>query len=1474
MSRNPNNSMLPDDENQNQTGNQGQNPGQYPNQYSIHGNSWDPSLSNTAPNEPVQGSNGQNAGLNPGGQQPPMPQVQHANQPNPSQPEDLNCETRDIPKISHGILDEIFKRPAPNPQAQAQACDSALCRLRHLLQRYTDNVAMIPSDNDSSLDVPNLFPIEDPGSTDLDPNNTGNVDYTPAEPAPVESQHEPHSTAVHHNVVNTPLALPSAPTFQASFGGPSPKKRGRAASPDTTVPAPKRMRNLQPSTSSDEGDNANSSEIPGPAPNTTSPSSRQLQRTRKRKADIDEEEHDGENDLVSDPRPQKKPRGEPAASKTKSNYLKDLKKEDHEKVVAGTICIFCRENPQSKECNWEQVRQSNGPEVYDLECTNCADHRSKNKDNPELAGHKCLVQGPKTLIHFEHKRYGVGDPQGYEKTACDACARKKQGGICDVDTILGYYCLNCRRQGECKVDLSETMPLRRPKKLTRRPWYRHPCDRCFLRHKNGDVKGDDCCSWIRDRGEWEERRACKQCQRDGTICLDLGELMDGFSFNAKNIPQSWKIRPEFEADKENTKGDKEKWHEYAEVLPNTTWRKPCQGCKTAGKITDCLVMWHQPYNACERCTQLGIDCMVEEEKGRFRQHPIFDLSRVGFGQFTPFNACTQCVRHGLNCDRQRPCDSCRHRKAKCDAFNWKKFGCIDRRKLTNRQNKETYSPGPLYYLALGYGAGGVNDLKDGQKLEHWIGPAAPMYGLTDAKGGPEQYRFVAASHQHHRPPEGIALPPIPSGDKQLKDTSASELRWLVARFWLNQQPQVPKNDLQGYQKVWDLLRDHQNLQMKTAGMEHNLPPPISGVRCFQGGPVLSDIWGTQDPMLPSALGNANDTQSQGFSPSLTYQPSNQYGNGYNPQQNVSAPQTQLHQPSAAQQPLDFTYYRNESGQDPAAFGQDGGFDQQQLHTLTRNSQLADQPMHGGPDQEPFDYTHGELQMAQGHVPPTPQGWGNLNQEQLDFHSQTGLPQDQTGDQQNSQSGDTENWYEKLAPLVRGTADDESGERPPYANSAILAKDTENDQQEPHSGPQAPDQSPEGSNESQDEFSSLVDWEGGQTHRRSQASRGERWLKPQTSRGSKKSSQERTAGGSLVPKKANGRDAFNPFLGFTFGPDQKPRFTEKPKGSRWKVFNHLEGIDMSEWHESKSKEPEEESQVRLFSIVNGQTNQPTPVRNVLGDVPREDKVIRTKRYCAEPGEGGWGSCAAWNTDGHGQATCQSSAHRNTALPYFPVCNDCTRGNVKYLFQHEHNPITESELLSMRAYLCNECAGQMSAGAPNAVQNQIVGTRRVYGIAADEAQSQNRRKLVNGLSKAANLKKSTEALTGCSCANRMLGTSLCRFHRLYYAEEVMKQAALMQEWRLSRFKKAVCPSCLAQKPSEQVNVSANVDGFVTGAPTAWACVVCNDWVVNEQNDVNNQPKVIDKPLWNLNIGRKLLGPHREIATGRVLGEVVSV
>ncbi|KAF4496637.1 hypothetical protein FAGAP_7200 [Fusarium agapanthi] len=1479
MSGYPTYNMSSEDENQNQTGNQGQNPDQYQDQnIPIQGNQWDSNWANAGSIEPGQPYFRQNADPIPWSPQPPIPLAQQRNWGPPTQP------SQDIPQVSHEILNQIFNQDYPNAQARAQGWGWVLGQLRDLAQEHK-NLAMGSSNYDSSLDASNLFSSGNLGAAGLDPNNTGNGVNLGAGPASLQSQqHEPYLIAGHPNVVNAHPAPPAPPNFQASFAGPPTggnKKRGRAASPNATAPAPKRTRNLPPNASRDEGDNANSSGIPGSNPNTASTPSIQPQRTRKRKADIDEEEHDGEDDHLSDLRPQKKSRGEPAASKKIGN---SRKKEDNERVVEGTICDFCSQHPQihtANPCDWEQVPNSNGPEMYNIECTNCANYRSQNKDNTELAekgGHKCQVPGPVTpLIHFEHKRYGVGDPQTYEDKHCDSCGRKEYGETCDVDTILGYHCLNCRKAGACRVGRS-TMPLRRPNKLTRRPWYRHPCDRCFLRHKEfGELKGDDCCSWITDRGEWEENRACRQCKRDGAKCLDLGTPMDSFSQLDKNFPVSWEIRPQFEADKEKTKGDrskKEKWHEYAEVLPKTIWRKPCQGCQTAGKATDCLVMWFQPNHACERCTQFGIDCMVPEN-GVLRVYPIFDLSRVGFGQFTPFHVCKPCAEAGRNCDRQRPCDSCRHHNADCDAMNWEKPGCISRAKLTGKTNKTSYSPGPLYYLALGYGSGGVNDFKDGRSLEHWIGPAAPVYGLIDPKDGPRRYQDVARVHKNHRPPAGVAPPGIPR-DGLLSNMTAPELGNLIAGRWPYGY-QLPRDNLEGYQKVWALLRKDQDVRMSMLNMSPNLSEHVTTARSFQGGPVLEDIEKMQYSMLPSAHRYPNDTQSQGFSQSLTTQLPTQYGNGYNPQQNALAPQTQLYQhPAGVDQPGGFTELLNESDEHPAALGQEeyGGYDRLQLdlHSEPMQPSLgpADQQIYGSPERQE------ERQIPQDQIVPNQQDWGNLNQRQLNAPSQQMVsPQDPAVPEQDSQSWDNQDQgeLELLQRFMQQNADDGSDERRSFANSAILAPGIKNDQQEPHSGSQAPDQSPEGSNKSQDAFPEEF-WDmytninDKSAHRRSRANQEKRWHKPQTSRGSKKASLERTARRNRAPKNANDQDVFNPFLGFTFGPDQKPQFKKMPKSSRWKVFNHLEGIDMSEWHESKFKEPEEESQPRLFSIVNGQTKQPTPLRDVLGDVPHEQKGKRTTRYCAEPGEGGWGFCGSFDPDAQGQATCQSSAHRNTVLPYFPVCDDCTRGNVKYLFQHEHNPITEGELLSMRAYLCNECAGQMSSGAPNAVQNQIVGTRRVYGIAADEAHSQGIQKLP---SQAANLMRNTEALTGCSCANRMLGTSLCRFHRLYYAEEVLKHAALMQEWRLSRFKKAVCPSCLAQKPSEQVNVSANVDGFVKGEPTAWACVVCSDWVVNEQNDVNNQPKAIDKPLWNLNIGRKLLDPRRQITTGRVLGEV---
>lgn len=1490
MSEFPDYDTPPEYENQSQTGNQDQNPGQYHHENdSIQGDLWDPNMSSIAsgPGEP---SFDQSAGSATWEQQTPIPPGQQANQPNPLVQENSNGSTQDICEMINQVINRIFDRPFHYPQAQARGWRWVLTKLRQLDSLYQVMLAQDEFDHSPILGAPNPFASENPHSAGLDLNNTWSGD--PQVPIPSQ-QREPHSIAGHPNVVNArpdhdivPPVLPAPAISQPSLAGPSSeghKKRGRVASPDTTAPAPKRTRNLSPNASGAEGSNANSSGIPNPTPNTTSPPSRQPQITRKRKAATDREEDDGEDDLLSDPRPQKKPRGEPAASENRSNSRSNTKKGDRERVVKGTKCLFCDKHPEisaAKPCDWEQVSQSNGPKTYNLECTNCADYRSRNKDNTELAekgGHKCQVPGPETsLIHFEHKRYGVDDPKTYEKKGCDACERNKRGETCDIDMILGYGCHShsCRREGSCKVGEVATL-FARPNKLTRRPWYRHPCDRCLLLHKaNGKLEGEvDCCSWIKDREEWENNQACAQCQRDGTICLDLGAPMGSFTKRDKNLPTRWEIRTEFEADKEKTKGDKtkkEKWHEYTEVLPHTTWRKPCQGCQTAGKATDCLVMWFQPYHACERCTQIGIDCMVPENGG-LRHCPIFDLSRVGFGQFTPYQVCEQCLKAGRNCDRQRPCDSCIRHKARCDAFHWTKPGCIDRGKIAKKENKKTYNPGPLYYLALGYGPEGVNDLKDGRSIEHWIGPAAPMYGLVDPKDGPQLYTSVANAHRSCRPPVGFLPPACLESGMKLKGTPVGFWRDLMNMYWHNQ-PQPPKNYPQAYQKVWSLLRNLQGFQMVQAGMEPNLLTLVPAVRSFRGGPVLADIERTQGHIPSAAYQNPHAAQSQGATQLPPNQPSMQYGDTYNPQQNAPEPQAPPYPFPAGHHPGGYTDLLNQAYGDPAAAGQeeDGGFSQQQLPPMQPFP--GPEQIHDSFDQQTFSQAQNGQQMQQDQGLLNPQDYENRDQQQLDPYSQQmGPHQGPVDAEEDSQRRENLEWFNRLSRsgIVPQNADDESGEGQPLAKRAIPAPVIGNDQQERNSGSQSPEESNESLGVFKRRYGHFVDQSGEHAHRRSGANRGERWHKPQTSRGSKRSSQERTARGRRAPKNANDQVAFNPFLGFTFGPNQKPQSTEKPKSSRWKVFNHLEGIDMSEWHESKSKDAEEESRPRLFSIANGQTNKQTPLRDVLGDVPREENVMRTTLYCGEPGEGGWGLCNAWNTDSKGQAICQSHAHRNTALPYFPVCNDCTRGNVKYLFQHEHNPITQGELLSMRAYLCNDCAGQMSSGAPNAVQNQIVGTRRVYSIAADEAHSQSIPSQA-----AANPMRNTEALTGCSCANRMLGTSLCRFHRLYYAEEVMKHAALMQEWRLSRFKKAVCPSCLAQKPSEKVNISANVDGFVAGAPTAWACVVCNDWVVNEQNDVDNQPKAIDKPLWNLNIGRKLLDPRREITTGRVLGQAVSV
>ncbi|KAF4342198.1 hypothetical protein FBEOM_3840 [Fusarium beomiforme] len=1149
-------------------------------------------------------------------------------------------------------------------------------------------------------------------------------------------------------------------------------------------------------------DNLNKSGNPFQASDPTPTPIKRSQRSRKRKAnidnDIDEEEEEDTEDAPTKPPPKlpKRPlesgrKFGPKKSKDNEDGANDddtddekralvyYSRKDVETALEGTICEFCAKDPEGQKrfaakpiCDWKQIKNY-GPEVYRVECSHCADYRSQTKNSATIASehdHMCRVQGPKHLLDFKYKKYGIDDPHSDPYESCGACINRNWQAICDVDTILGYHCSYCRKHGSCRVG-GGVIPLKRPNKLKDRPWFRHPCDRCLLLHKTpGPTRADDGCSWVNDRREWENGQACTRCQQDGTPCLDLGTLVTPQTRQV--LPSTWNIRPKFELDerekKKETVKNKERfkkaiWHEYAEVTTRSTpWRKMCEACQDAKGPVYCLVMWKQPDHACERCTQFGIDCVVKGGDGR-RKYPIYDLSRVGFGQFTPFL---------IKPDR----------------------------------------PGALYYLALGYGQSGINDIKDGRQVEHWVGPVAPVYGLSDMKDGPEHYRRIADFHRTLRPPANVVPPNGLSGllqDRSVKDITGHDLGNLIAQSWEN--PRVPK-DMHAYRITWSNLCHTQDRRMAQAGIEIHLAAAPKTARVFEGAPVLIDIERIQDPTGVE------------FGPQIPYA------------QQIQSNQVPMVQP---------------------VYGNTG---QPTLYAQPQQQPIQQSQFQGAqPDHEDLFQQMLYIQSQQQQIQKTQFLAGQSQYENTGPVLDTQPEQAQQVQQNQILAGEPEYEYNGYGEQPFFNGDD--------TNLPLLeVNDVDDGQQAPPTGLQTQGKPPNLSPTIQG-ILKLADKEGLRTYNRSRVHQGERWRNTKTFDVNAKPLRQRMPSGIRVPKSASIKTAFNPFLGFTLGPDQKPCFKEKTKSSRWKVFNPLEGIDMDEWHQAKSEEPRNKFQTRLFSVINGQTDQHVPSRDVLSDVPCKQRGERTERYCAEPGEGGIGYCGSWNTNERDQATCQSLAHRNTTPGYFPVCNDCTQSSVKDLFNHGHAPITESELLSMRAYLCNDCAGHMSSSSQNAAQYRTFGAQRIYGIAADREHYRSISNPNNDPPKAVKFISNSEAPTGCSCANRMLGTALCRFHRLYYAEEALKQSALMQEWRLSRFKKAVCPSCLAQKPLEEVNLSANISGFVTGVPAAWACLNCNDWVANEQNGENNQPKIIDKPVWNLNIGRELLIPRHGMALGRV-------
>ncbi|TFB03763.1 hypothetical protein CCMA1212_004430 [Trichoderma ghanense] len=446
---------------------------------------------------------------------------------------------------------------------------------------------------------------------------------------------------------------------------------------------------------------------------------------------------------------------------------KDDKSPPPKKKRGPNRCKFCGADPvgkqlfQQRPCDYTKIWKEN----Y-IECQNCADHRSRNPG----VQHKC--QPPN--INKVWRQYGVADPTAYSPATCDQCRGGKLEHQCNVDSILGYGCSTAKacREGTCTVN---GVPMEKPPRPQANVvrWTRGECHVCENKTKKGT--GTMGCSWLRDRTTWNQ--ACDYCQAHNLVCMSGGNIVA--SPARLTLPKTWALNHQvFD------------WG-FVECRAINPHRRNCKRCLEDGH-EHCRVDANAYDFACNRCAQLGIDCVDSKDDTHY---PIFDLARVGIGGFMPFPECSCCTRHGRNCDLQRPCDSCVKHGEECDEFK----GVTARYCFNGRLDPP---PGPLYYLALGYGPQGVDDPKDGSAIEHWVGATTNVYCMLP---GHQKKEYLTALGAHLRaklhppggPPHGDTTQGGLVAGRASKITQQQIAAWVQAQ-WPEARPMNQFNVYQGY----------------------------------------------------------------------------------------------------------------------------------------------------------------------------------------------------------------------------------------------------------------------------------------------------------------------------------------------------------------------------------------------------------------------------------------------------------------------------------------------------------------------------------------------------------------------------------------------------------------------------------------------------------------------------------------------------
>lgn len=268
----------------------------------------------------------------------------------------------------------------------------------------------------------------------------------------------------------------------------------------------------------------------------------------------------------------------------------------------------------------------------------------------------------------------------------------------------------------------------------------------------------------------------------------------------------------------------------------------------------------------------------------------------------------------------------------------------------------------------------------------------------------------------------------------------------------------------------------------------------------------------------------------------------------------------------------------------------------------------------------------------------------------------------------------------------------------------------------------------------------------------------------------------------------------------------------------------------------------------------------PGNNVLRDVPDgppmeiQNDEWACKDYRAPEGD----KCE--EADRHGR--CENMRHAQSGSKVFPVCADCDMASKTHLWTADEGGagLTDREILNMRAYFCADCS--------NAAQNPEAWEGRgfdVYGFSAEATRDVDVSKevTVDGVVDRQGGWRDEKALpiTGCNCARKLMGRVLCSYHRLFLAQKMARQAALMQEWRFRRYKEEkVCPMCLDQ-PGLDSSKAEQVDG-----PRFWNCLVCNGMVAASERERRDKRsievgKVVEEEWYRWQVPQELrdIGDH---------------